>query len=112
LRAAPEEILLCHLLAYCVGRLSLLRYRRETYSPDRLRDHKAKLAKFIKERQAWREQAERLLKTVDAPRTHRATIFQTENRLKELMTETEALQKANDGGKSPVRALDQIWAHP
>jgi hypothetical protein len=65
-----------------------------------LHDHKIKLAKLINERQAWQEQAERLLKTTDTPRIHRAGIFQTETHLKELRLEAEALRKSNDRGKS------------
>lgn len=71
-----------------------------THTFNRLYDHKIKLAKLIKERQTWQEQAERLLKTTELPRNHRAGIFQTETHLKELSLEAEALRKSNDRGKS------------
>jgi hypothetical protein len=72
----------------------------------------------IKERQAWQEQAERLLKTTEDPRKQSAGIFQTETHLKKLRVEAEALRKANDSsmlyslasgpgaGLSPALSLD------
>lgn len=77
------------------------------FSISRLHDYKNQLAKLAKERDAERERADLLYKSIEGPRIQRAEITQTESRTKELIRETDRLRKANDSGE--LRAYSPRW---
>ncbi|KAG8789678.1 hypothetical protein FRC15_003747 [Serendipita sp. 397] len=74
-------------------------------SRTRIQEFKDKRTKIIKDRNTWRDQAERLLSTIEGPRTLRAESAHKEARIRDYTLETTSLERSNAALRTRLAAL-------